>query len=81
MDWSGEPCWVQWRDAHHALNEGDLPDGDFLNVTVGWVKAGPKWTKVACERTGSGERRGVTRIPTVLIVRSVQLSAVQEGPA
>jgi len=69
----GDPELVVWRDAHHALNESELATGDYLNRTVGWVKAGRKWTRIIQEVTGSRERRGVTRVPTVNVVSRTKL--------
>lgn len=63
---------VVWRDANHALNDNDAR-GEYLNRTVGWVKVGRKWTRITQEVTGSGEKRGVTRVPSCLIQSRTKL--------
>jgi hypothetical protein len=53
---------VIWRDANFYREAIDIPDGDYLVKTLGWILATDyPWLTIASERTPDGER-AATRI-------------------
>jgi len=67
---------VIWRDANFWRNAEDVPDGDYLVETLGWIteETGP-WLYLAAEKLPDQDGyRAVTRIPVADICDVIDLT-------